>query len=132
MPDFDKKFVASLLSGALIVAAAFFILVRQPAKIDPQAAVLEETKLDLQKMIEEDRAAAKAQAEFNAMMREAEMNAADDILNSMTAETNLTQPLLTDEAPIVENSAQPDEPAAQSNVLSRDIYLRGAKEKSPQ
>jgi len=127
MPDFNKKYLAALVGAVLVIVAVFVILARQPQKLDSDAAAREQARQDVQRMIEEDMAAAKAQADFNAMMRQAELEAADNILNAVTGEQNVAEPLPLDELPSPETNGQseePDEPA-QSNVLSRDIYLRG-------
>lgn len=134
MPDFDKKYLAALVVAAVAIVAAFLLVARQPVSSNPEAAAQEQARQDVQKMIEEDMAAAKAQAEMNAMIRQAEMEAADNMLNAITGESNVADPLPIDDLPVAGANGQLEMPpetatADQSNVLSRDIYVRG-KDKS--
>jgi hypothetical protein len=133
MPKFDVKYAVALVGAALAMLVLFLILTRQPQPLDTQAAVQVQARQDVQKMIDEDMAAAKAQAELNAMIRQAEMDAADNVLNSMAVDANLAEPLMVDELPSATAAAESQEPAepAQSNVLSRGIYLRGGTKQDP-
>ena len=125
MGNYDKKHVALFVIAAAALVALFFTLAREAPPPNPEAAAVKAAQQDVQRMYEEDLAAAKASAEFNAQMRQAEMEAAENMLNAIAPEPAVPDPVLEEEVPPAQAGEEVNA-VGQSNVLSRDVYVRGA------